>query len=277
MCDCGALDLVTDHATGDTVCVQCGVVVEAHEMVHYDIAELAAAPPRQPDRKRPRVSRATTADDAHLAVERDVEDKIRACMNNLRISSTAVLHRAKELFNDVNEAKPVRGDDARLCFVAAAVYFACKMCGEAARELRLVAACGGVDAAALNAAVAAYKDRLEARPYYAKLFDAVSANRLINMYTDRLRVDDDVLRRIKRDAHALHTKLDGLLDCSRAPRTICGALTWLAVAQNRERARGVSKKDVAAACDVCIQSIDKCLTDIFDIDNSLRSHVKASS
>ena len=153
--------------------------------------------------------------------------------------------------------------------MTAAVYFACKMCGEATRELRLVSACGGVDATALNAAVAAFKERLVTKSYHARLFDAVAPSQLVNMYADRLDVDPESLRRVKRDAHALHRAMDGALDCSRAPRTICGALTWLAVAKN-DLMKKVSKRDVAKACNVCIQSIDKCLTDVFAIDPSLR-------
>lgn len=273
MCDCGMMKLVSDHATGDTVCTGCGVVVEAHEMVDwfYDAAE-APRPARHPG-QRPRKKlcrRALAAADSNgdVAQAADVDDKLRACMNNLRIASDDVLRWAKELYADVNAVKPVRGEDARRSFAAAAVYFACKMCGEASRELRLVSSCGGVDPAALNAAVAAYKERLESKPYHARLFDAVSAQRLVNMYADRLRVDPEPLQYVKRDAHAMHRKLDGALDCSRAPRTICSAVTWLAVAKNG--LKSVSKKDVATACEVCIQSIDKCLADIFAIDPSLR-------
>jgi transcription initiation factor TFIIIB Brf1 subunit/transcription initiation factor TFIIB len=258
------MTLVADHATGDTVCTGCGVVVEAHEMVNcfYDNTEVA--PRKQPARKKQRRSDWLEPQVAN----RDAEDKIRACMSNLRVTSGDVLRWAKELYNDANEAKAVRGEDARRSFAAAAVYFACKMCGEASRELRLVSGCGGVDPAALNAAVAACKERLASKPYHGRLFDAVSAPQLVNMYTGLLPVDGESLRRVRRDAHALHLALDGVLDCSRAPRTICSALTWLAVCKNG--LKGVSKRDVAKACDVCIQSIDKCLADIFEIKPSLR-------
>ncbi len=271
MCDCGVMDLITDHSTGDTVCVRCGVVVEAHEMVDcfYDSTEVAAPPARKRPRVAAAVARAAAATDCGIAAERDVEGRIRGCMGNMRIASNDVLRWAKDLYADVTEAKPVRGEDARQAFVAAAVYFACKMCGEATRELRTVSGCGGVDPAALNAAVAAYKDRLEHKPYHARLFDAVPAHRLINMYAGRLEVDAASLRLVQRDAHALHDALERSLDCSRAPRTICSALTWLAAARNG--LRGVSKKDVAAACSVCIQSIDKCLNDIYAVDPSLKS------
>ncbi len=269
MCDCPDFDegsLVTDYARGDRVCMRCGVVVEGHVLdaspewrAHdkcraeysprgvkhgtpctvFDVSVPAwALPPRDP------------LADAYALVDR--------CLHAIDMSTGSnAAAWARELYRDMHTSRAVRGE-AKATYSAAAVYFGAKLAGTP-RELRFIASTCGVDAAGLNDAVAAFKDRLEGRPYHARLFEAVQAGTLINMFADRLALDTADLRRIKRAAHVLDDKLLDTLDCSRAPRTICSGVMWLAA--QREQVP-VTKRAVAAACGVCMQSVDKMVAEI---------------
>lgn len=287
MCDCGPelqdASLVTDHASGDLVCTQCGVVVEGHmidtapEWRSHDVHDRSRAGAAEnlllPDQHR------TTFDSAAaggaeskslwrcvgrdpLATLRDAFSSIDGYMRCLGLSTDGTAAAwAKEVYRDMNEARAVRGAEARQTHAAAAVYFGCKLSG-AARELRHIAASCGVGIAALNDAVAAFKDRLAGKTYHPRLFEAVQAGTLINMYADRLDLASEELRRIKRAAHMLDEQLLHVLDCGRAPRTICSGVLWLAAAQEQVR---VSKRAVMTACGVCQQTIDKVTAQISQV------------
>lgn len=261
MCDCGPVPddaaLVTDFSSGDTICVRCGVVVESHvldESAEWKTAEVEDKRRRPPPPKHAKWRAAEPAD-AVAEMMRVID--MCACVLGLSTSSNAATW-AKELYRDLHEAKPLRGE-SKAVYATAAMYFGCKLAG-AARELRFVSGACGVDIGSLNDAVAAFKDRLVGKSYHAKLFEAVQAGMLINMYADRLPLDGaDDMRRIKRAAHIIDEQLLATLDCSRAPRTVCSGILWLAA--QRERI-AVSKKAVAAACGVCIQSVDKMVAEL---------------
>ena len=262
MCDCEHYDeasLVTDYSSGDVVCVQCGVVVEGHvldtgpEWRAHDAAgrcraEVSAAPARTVYDKRVPAWALPARDplaDAYAIIDQCL------CAIGMTTSSNVAAW-AKELYRDMSTIRAVRGE-AKGVHALAAVYFGCKLAG-VPRELRHLAAVCNVDGAHLNDAVAAFKDRLEGKPYHARLFEAVQAGTLINMYADRLQLDSAALRQIKRAAHMLDEQLLDTLDCSRAPRTICSGVMWLAA---QREGVPVSKRAVAAACGVCMQSVDK--------------------
>jgi transcription initiation factor TFIIB len=292
MCDCGpdadGSALVTDHASGDLVCTRCGVVVEAHmmdtapEWRSHDVHDRSRAGASEnlllPDQHRttydfsrgraqPESLWRCAGRDPQAAL-RDAFSTIDGFVRGLGLSTDGTAASwAKEVYRDMNEARAVRGADARQAHAAAAVYFGCKLSG-AARELRHISASCGVGLGALNDAVAAFKDRLAGRSYHPRLFEAVQAGTLINMYADRLGLVDDELRRIKRAAHVLDEQLLDVLDCGRAPRTICSGVLWLAAAREEVR---VSKRAVMAACGVCQQTIDKVTAQISQVLADQRS------
>jgi transcription initiation factor TFIIIB Brf1 subunit/transcription initiation factor TFIIB len=270
MCDCGdsGSDVVVDYSTGDAVCVRCGVVVEGHAFLYDDM--------HVDDARRSYDMHAHFRHAPWVLADRDDRDPLADILADINLfvgrlglsTDSSAAAWARDLARDMNTAhmpdaaapaKPPRGD-ARRVHAAAAVYFGCKMSG-AARELRRVAAACDVDPPALNDAIATFKERLEARPYHARLFEAVQAGMLINMYAGWLDVSEHQRRAIKRAAHMLDEQLLASLDCSRAPRTICSAVLWLAAAR---AGVALSKRTVAGACGVCVQSIEKCLADIHE-------------
>lgn len=254
------------------MCVQCGVVVESlvfdssPEWRSHDTNDRSRAGAAE-DLLLPGVMQATAfgCKTQWRCVGRDPLTTLRESFlvieGFLRLlglsSDSGSAAWAKELFRDMHDLKPVRGD-SKTSYAAAAVYFGCKLAG-GARELRHVASLCGVDICLLNDAVAAFKDRLAGKAYHPRLFEAVQAGTLINMYADRLGLGQGELRRIKRAAHVLDEELMEVLDCGRAPRTICSGVLWLAASKENVR---VSKRAVMAACGVCQQTIDKVTTQI---------------
>ena len=280
MCDCGPVVdetlLVTDHASGDLVCTQCGVVVEGHmidtspEWRSHDAHDRSRA--GGPDNALLTAQHRTVFKESKstwrcigrdpTAALREAFALVDRCARTLGLSTEGgAAAWAKELYRDMHEVRPVRGCAAKHAHAVAAVYFGCKLSG-AAREMRHISASCDVDIAALNDAVAAYKDRLAGRSYHPRLFEAVQAGTLINMYADRLGLGADELRRTKRAAHVLDEQLLEVLDCGRAPRTICSGVLWLAASSERVP---VSKRAVMAACGVCQQTIDKVTAQISQV------------
>lgn len=246
MCFCtdGPQQLVTDWARGDVVCAGCGVVLEAHLMDDLEeYAEWGASRPG-PTLKRPVLEPREAALAGGLAtVDRFV---------SLFGQSTAggVACTARQLFGDVHGSKKsVRADAC----AAAAVYYAFKMEG-VGRELRFVAAVCGVDMRALHAAVADFKDTLRDKDYYPRLFARLHAGMLLDVFIDRLRLPRDQRTRLWRAAHRLDEELSASLDSGRKPRTLCSGVLWLAAQVER---LDIDKRDLAAACAVCPQTMDK--------------------
>lgn len=274
MCDCEALDarhLVTDRSSGDVICTACGVVVEGHIIESEWNANERTSPddPFMPDAHTTVFQRAggPPVRFRHAAKRQRSDVCLRDAFSNLEnkgrdlgfYSTSHVTTQAKELYRDLHAAKSVRGDAAKDACVAAVLYLACKLCG-CPRELRHVSTACRCPVSALNDAVATCKDLLGGKPYHAALFEGIQAGRLLESYLQCLEVPGDVLRRVRRTAYALDEALRGVLDCSRAPRTICCGLLWMAVVREGV---AVTKKAVMAACDgVCQQSLDKVVAEL---------------
>jgi transcription initiation factor TFIIIB Brf1 subunit/transcription initiation factor TFIIB len=256
MCDCiDGPTPVTDWASGEVVCCACGVVTEGYILddapLWRDDEEPRRGPPRggPPPAKRPRVPR----DDPDPALRRGLA-LVQRFVGNLGLSSTcAVAGTAKELFTDVLAARGPRTDN-RDALAAAAVYYGCRL-ENAERELRLIIDVCGVEARAMHAAADEFKDLLGERHYHARLFGPLRAGLLVDVFLDRLRLPPETRKRVWRDARALDAVL--LMDCGRKPRTLCSGILFLAAERH-----GVAKKDVAEACDVCQQTLDKVVAQI---------------
>lgn len=173
--------------------------------------------------------------------------------------SSAVACTAKELYTDLAHAKRGIRSDARSAAAAAAVYYGCKL-ERADRELRLVCAVCQVDKRAMHAATNEYKEALTSKPYYSRLFTALQAGSLIDMILDRLRLAPGLRKRVWRTAHALDEELVHVLDCGRKPRTLCSGMVYVAL--QREGVTCVGKKEVTEACGVCLQTLDKVVSQI---------------
>lgn len=277
MCDCaGGPTAVTDWSGGDVVCSACGVVLESHilddcpEWRNYEAGEdksrVGASSSRGgggtfldpvPGCKRARVYR--EAAEAREAALREGLAAVDHFVGSCRLSSTgSVAAVARELFEDVHAARAVRSDNRRVV-AAAAVYHACKM-ERLGRELRWVAAVCEVDQRALNAATADFKDLLAGRPYHARLFDALPAGTLLDIFLDRLGLAPDPRKRVWRAAHRIDEALaGGAMDCGRKPRTICSGIIGVALAREGV---AVGKKELTRACSVCQQTLDKVMAQI---------------
>lgn len=287
MCDCGSVPgtTVTDWASGDVVCVMCGVVLEGHildespEWRHYaqddghagpDRSRVGAAASRNGGAvagtyldlgqgKRRRL--AAAALDPHASTLREGLGLVESFATAFRLSTTSLIaNTAKELFEDAHVARPSRADTRRP-LAAAALYFACKL-ENTGRELRQVADVCGVDERALNAAADDMKAMLAGRPYHARLHSTLQAGKLVDIFLDRLSLKAEDRRRVWRAAQAMDGRLSRLMDCGRKPRTICSGLLWVALQD--EAVAGVAKKDVTAACAVCQQTLDKVVAQIRD-------------
>ena len=282
MCDCPVLNraaLVTDWASGDVVCVQCGVVVEGHILDEspewrnhdgepaHDKSRVGGSTDRH---GRPsgtyleggpagcKRRRALAADPRDAALEEGLKQVDAFVAAFGLTSSSAVAITARELFEDMHALRTVRSDTRRP-MAAAAVYFGCKM-ERAGRELRQVARVCQVDLKALNAATAEYKECLAEKPYYCKLLATLPAGTLIDQFLDRLDLPRDQRKRVWRAAHMLDQSLEGLMDCGRKPRTICSGILYVALQQ--EGIATVTKKHVTDACAVCQQTLDKVVAHI---------------
>lgn len=272
MCDCAlGSSLVTDWASGDVVCQGCGVVVEGHIL---DEAPEWTTREHEADRSRvgaPNAVLGTFLDaGGHLCKKRkfrdtrtpreislkEGRDAVDACVSSLCLAIGGTVGRAaRELFELHFDKKGVRSD-TRPVLAAAAVYLACKL-ENVGRELRLVAGACQVDLRALNAATTDLKDSLVDHPQYPKLAAGLSAEKLIDIYLDRLRLPADQRKRVWREAVRLEEDLRarGVMDSGRKPRTLCCGI--LHVALRRAGCCEVPKKELAKACAVCQQTLDK--------------------
>lgn len=287
MCDCAeAPQCVTDWASGDVVCCQCGVVVEGHILDESPEWRNHATDDHAPDRSRVGMADArgrlagtyldtgggarrrrgcgglaramASAQDPREQALREGLDLVGRLAVDLGLTSTSTIAAAaRELFEDLHEARGVRADNRRAA-AAAALYFACKM-ERAGRELRLISAVCQVEPRALNSATNEYKEHLHAKAYYPRLFETFQAGALISIFLDRLRLPSDQRRRMWRAAHQLDEALVDCMDCGRKPRTICSGILFLAA--QREHVP-VSKRDITQACAVCQQTLDKVVTQI---------------
>lgn len=285
MCDCAeGPTTVTDWSTGDVVCRVCGVVVEGHiidDSPEWHVLDDArAGPPPNPFLSSDAVCGGTILSSSSSCKaapkRRRLNDEVyqyqrpdplvaglavvESCVAALGLATTGtVAGAAKQLFVDLYRARGGRADNRR-SVAAAAVYFACKL-ERVERELRLVATACDVDTRALHAATREYKDgSLADKPYYRRLFEALPADRLIDVFLDRLRLSDVDRKRVWRAANRLHAVLEAVMDCGRKPRTICSGLLLLAL--QAEGVQGVGKKELTRACSVCHQTLDKVVAHI---------------
>ena len=286
MCDCGGAgpEAVTDWASGDVVCMRCGVVVEAHildespEWRYHDDAGTTSGC-RVGQAKATMSTTTTRGSSTYIDVHAGARGTKRrrvgggeprevALFDGLRLidhyvaefrlsPTSGIAATARELFEHAHEARASRSD-TRHATAAAALYLACKLEGTG-REVRHVADVCGIPPRALNAATADLKHLLRGRPYHARLHSTLEAGTLLDIFLDRLRLDPAIRKRVWRAAQALDGRVSRLMDCGRKPRTICSGLLWVAV---QDEAVGLSKKDVTAACDVCQQTLDKVVAQI---------------
>ena len=259
MCECvGGPVVVTDWARGDMVCRQCGVVLESHLMDEssewHEWAPPAARDASAKDtataaqRKRKTPMDMTARELWTAEGLRDV-DRVVGCFGQSTTGSIAA--RARELFNDV---AAVRQFD-RGALAAAAAYYAFKMEG-VGRELQTVCDACGVQPAHLRAALDVYKECLVDKTYYPELFSRVTAGALLNVALDKLVAAGSLApggrKDVWRSATRLLDTLEHAMDSGRKPRTLCAGIVYLACL-----GRGVTKKEVATACGVCPQTVDK--------------------
>lgn len=265
-CECSrGPSVVTDWARGDMVCSGCGVVLESHLMdestewqewpaaVPVAAAAAAAAAASVP---RARVRDAEEVRERWVGEGLRDLDRVMGCFGQSTTGSIAA--RARELFGDLAAAKAAAGDRGAL--VAAAAYNAFKMEG-VGRELHVVCETCGVEPAHMRAALDEYKERLVGKAYYPALFSRVTADALLGVALDRLEAAGALSavgrKEVWRAATRLAGRLEHVMDCGRKPKTLCCGIVYLACQAAMPARAVVAKKDVAAACGVCQQTLDK--------------------
>ena len=266
MCDCGANDLVTDTASGDVVCQQCGVVVESHifdEHLEYysETMGTRAGPPEswllpcQPTvvDNMPSRSRLLSNADPHASTR-----EMFTLLEWLgRKFSTDVVDTAKLLCRDLVAQKPVRGDSKHVS-AACALYLATKMhghgIGRSKKEIAAEFQALGVTERGLTSTAKMFKDVLHLSPYAAKLFSGLDAGDLINRCVDRLDVDDPTRKSIKRLAHQLAGQVAAEDVEGKTPCGICSGVVNCALLRLGIK---LSKKHLTESCRVSGATLDK--------------------
>lgn len=261
MCDCGQQDLVTDVASGDVVCQQCGVVVQSHifdeHLEHYSSATGPRAGPAEPWllpprpivlSKVPRRNRLVANPDPHASV-RELCDTIDFMAHQF---STQVRDTAKELCRDLAATRCVRADSRH-------VYAACALClatkqhgggiGRSNKEIAAEFADLGVTECALTATAKVF---MEALP--TSCFKELRPGDLVNRFIDRLEIDIGQRKAIKRLAHQLVTDLPSVQLEGKTPRGVCSGVVSCALGRLGITLR---KKQVANACYVSVATLDK--------------------
>lgn len=270
MCDCGQCDLVTDAASGDVVCRQCGVVVEAHifdeHLEHYtDKAGPRAGPPDSwllpapptmfgPLHQHHHHHRYATSNvDPHTSTR-----EIFAVIEGMAHKFTAdVQDTAKLLCRDLLAAKTVRADMRHL-YAACALYLASKMhgngIGRSKKEIAEEFASLGVTERGLTAIAKVFKDTLYGAQYATQLFRGLEAADLINRSVERLRLDHPMQRAVKKLAHDLMERLSPRETEGKNPCSICSGVVSCALAQLGMK---MGKRRVAESCRVSSATLDK--------------------
>lgn len=267
MCDCGEFpDAVTDAASGDCVCRRCGVVVEAHmfddRLEHWSdegggpragIVTDAWLLPHPPTTLGAATLRFVgTADPYHT-----VRELCGMVERMGRTLTTAVQDHAKQLLRDMHLARGIRSD-ARQVHVACALYLAAKMCGGGsgiARSKREMALQCGVAEKALTTTAKVFRDMLRSTEYSSQLGNGLNANDLIVRCVDKLDLPDaHAAKRLKRDALNLADDVPSIEVEGKTPAGVCSGIVALAASRLD---LGLSKKHVAAACQVSSATVDK--------------------
>lgn len=266
MCDCGANDLVTDTASGDVVCQQCGVVVESHifdEHLEYysETMGTRAGPaeswllPCQPTvvDNMPNRARVLSNADPHASMREMF--KLLDWLG--RKFSNDVVDTAKLLCRDLEALKPVRGD-SRHVHAACALYLATKMhghgIGRSKKEIAAEFQGIGVTERGLTSTAKLFKDVLHLAPYATKLFSCLEAGDLINRCVDRLDVDDQTRKAIKRVARQLAGQVPAEDVEGKTPCGICSGVVNCALQRLGIK---LSKKHLVESCRVSGATLEK--------------------
>ena len=273
-CDCGRPEnVVVDHAAGDMICTDCGVVIESHLMDErpewHGPGEDGARPDGRRagpaggllpglasttlDRLPAKLHKYVTAEE-RAPGERVALDGFRAIDQlaaELRLTGT-VVETAKEVMRDACLKNARLGTMAVLA--ASCVYYACKIAGVSRRKREIAGMCR-VSETDLNAVNKALKVALTGRPYHASMYSSVRPADLIFRAVDRLDMLPEDRRRVKRRAMDLDraVQASGALE-GRTPGGICCALVFAAM-----KLEGLtpSKKAVTATCQVSCVTLNK--------------------
>jgi transcription initiation factor TFIIIB Brf1 subunit/transcription initiation factor TFIIB len=276
LCDCNTPHFVTDWACGDVVCQSCGVVVEGHMIDdtpewrnHEDDTDKSRVGMAGADlgtfmdfnhsgTGSAGVSRAIHRDDPRGQALADGLKLVDACAVAVGMASTsAVASLARDMYRDFVAIKGMVRSDFRQATAASTIYLSFKAQG-LAREMRFVSNACAVDARALSGAARDVKDALKEKPYGAKLGTALRFGGLVDVFLDRMvhggsmTIEDR--KKVWREATALDAVASERVDCGCKPRTLCSGLLFLAI---KRVGVSIAKKEVATACGVGVQSLDK--------------------
>lgn len=259
MCDCGGPgDYVTDGSSGDVVCRCCGVVVEAHifderlEFCSDEAGARAGAPdswllPAGPvsfETMRPR-----HIHDPHASARRFL--KVVDAMSHG--FSTDVVDTAKALCRDLLLHRVVRSD-SRPEHAAAALYLSTKLRGGGAgRSRREISETFDMSEERLTALVKVFVKALG--PTHPQLMTVdLQVDGLIGRAVDRLDIDADLRRAVKRRAHDVAARVTVEMVEGKTPRGVCGGVLAVALEQLGMK---LNRKQVAACCMVSPATVDK--------------------
>lgn len=266
MCDCGMRDLVTDVACGDTVCRQCGVVVEAHMFdEHLENYSDQAGPRAGPAESWLLPSRPVVIDRGpgrrRVAANPDPLAHVREMFVVVegmgRAFSKDVQDTAKMLCRDLAARRVVRAD-ARHLHAAAALYLATKMhgrgIGRSKKEIAAEFGAYGVTERGVTTTAKVFKDALHDASYAAQLFNGLDADDLINRCVDRLDVDVATRKRVKKAAHALAARVPAEEVEGKTPSSVCSGVVACALVRAGVK---VPKKHLVECCCVSGATLDK--------------------
>ncbi|XBJ26432.1 hypothetical protein VPH35_003851 [Triticum aestivum] len=266
-----ATEVVLDHGTGDTICTECALVLDAHYIDEgsewRNFADDGGGDDRDPSRVGtsgdPFLNTSSppmSVPDAGVASENTLVDGFRGIADMAdRLGLVATIRDlAKETFKKLDEAKGCPRGRKRDSVYAACLYIACRNLGmpRTYKELASVTAGG----------VAAKKDVGKMTTHIKKLLGeedgqvmdigVVSATDYLRRFCSRLGLGNQEVR----DAQEAVRRVEQGLDVRRNPESVAAAISFMVV---QRAGAGRSVKEVSVATGVAegtIKEVHKDLT-----------------
>lgn len=283
-CDCACQEdqqLIDDSRSGDTVCMMCACVVEAHMMDqrpewYDDINSRAEKPGRYdmflgisgsivpPSKKR------YTDPDEHKNTRLGLK-QIEAHAVILGLDADhQICMSAKGFYTDYAAARKHKSrtirELERPAAAACALYFGCKAHERPGdrypRSIKEIASQCSVMLQECTDLLKSYKQLLSDKPYIKLFFTTVSGDGLLQRAINGLPAFSDSTERsrlIKRAMSIFETVRSKDLLEGRTPETVCSAVLFLACELEGIK---VTKKMIHTACGVCNVTLNKALTEL---------------
>lgn len=252
--DCNSDDFVHDHAAGDIICTQCGLVAEGHvisEEKEWAVAENERCFPMIQTRdgqtttmtkieKRDKVTghdfrtlhqRQLQQQDAAVAGARHDNNTIETIGRHELKLNDSIINTAKELFHDFKSLrdKGCKGN-VLLGVTACCLFYACRLERVSRSKTEIAYACGISDTI-LNKGDKVFKSTMEGskKRYVKDLYAEVEPSDLILRYVTFLDIEIDTRRKVQKICLELASQVKQIKGLAgRTPESLACAVIFLA-------------------------------------------------